>query len=46
MAFKTLIYVFVLLFNILTAPVFGEDKSEMSHANTEHLVGAKVLFDE
>lgn len=46
MSFKTLMYVFVLLLNILTAPVFGEDKSEVSNANTEHLVGAKLLFDE
>ena len=46
MDFKNLIYVFVLLLNALAAPVFSEDKSEGSNPKTEHLVDAKVLFDE
>ena len=46
MAFKSLIYVFVLLLNILASPVFSEVKSGGSNTSAEHLVDAKVLFDE
>ena len=46
MTIKNLMYVFVLLFNILPAHVFGDVKSERDSVETKYLVDAKVLFDE